>query len=275
MSVDGKVASHYSHGDLAQTILTALAAAGKDLDELTPADLAPVDEFHIGGREATVDFAGRFGARTGMHLLDVGCGIGGASRYFAGSHGCRVTGIDLTPEYCAVAATLAEKVGLADQVRYRQANALSMPFEDESFDGAYTFHVAMNIADKAGLYAEIARVLRPDAIFGIYDVCGGGAEDLHFPVPWADDASISFLASPEDMADLLDAAGFDIVETTDRSEFAKDFFDRMRQARVESGPPPLGLHLLMGKAFPDKLRNMVQNLLEGKIQPTEFICRRR
>ncbi len=112
MELERAVASHYTHGSLERAILDALAASGKDLDRLAPADLAPVDEFHIGGRQATIDLAARMEIGPGLHLLDVGSGLGGASRHFAHERGCRVTGIDLTEEYVRTAEALARRVGV-------------------------------------------------------------------------------------------------------------------------------------------------------------------
>ena len=83
MSIDRHVAEHYTHGNLAEAILAALAASGKNAQVIAPADLAPVDEMHIGGRRATAEFAERLGFQPGLRLLDVGCGIGGPSRLFA------------------------------------------------------------------------------------------------------------------------------------------------------------------------------------------------
>jgi len=85
MKLEQSLARHYTHGSLEPAILEALAAAGKDLDRLAPSDLAPVDEFHIGGRQATADLAAQVGFGSGLHLLDIGCGLGGASRYFCTS----------------------------------------------------------------------------------------------------------------------------------------------------------------------------------------------
>ena len=170
MEIEQAVARHYAHGSLEETILNALAAAGKDVSHLTPKDLAPVDEFHIGGRQATIAFAEQFCPRSGMRLLDVGCGLGGAARYFAHEHGCRVTGIDLSDEYVNVANALAARVGLDERVSCELGSALALPFEPGSFDGAYMFHVGMNIENKAKLFAEVRRVLAPSGLFGIYDV---------------------------------------------------------------------------------------------------------
>ena len=137
MESEQAVARHYAHGSLEEAILEALAAAGKDVNHLALKDLAPVDEFHVGGRLATIAFAEQFGLRPGMRLLDIGCGLGGAARYFASEHGCQVSGIDLSGEYVAVANALAARVGLGDRVTCRQGSALELPFAAGSFDAAY------------------------------------------------------------------------------------------------------------------------------------------
>jgi ubiquinone/menaquinone biosynthesis C-methylase UbiE len=98
------------------------------------------------------------------------CGIGGPSRYLAKTYGCRVAGLDLTPEFCQVAAMLAERTGLAGKVEYREGDALAMPFADRSFDVVWSQNVAMNIADRDRLYREIRRVLRPDGRYAFSDV---------------------------------------------------------------------------------------------------------
>jgi ubiquinone/menaquinone biosynthesis C-methylase UbiE len=272
--IEERVAAHYAQGALEQTIMQALAAAGADPDRLTPADLAPVDEFHIGGRQATIDFAGQLGVTPGMSLLDIGCGLGGASRYFAQERRCRVSGIDLTAEYAAVAETLAQKVGLASAATYRQASALALPFSAASFDGAYMLHVGMNIADKAALFAGVKRVLRPGGLFGIYDVTRQGEGELRLPVPWAATPETSFLATAADYRRALEATGFEIVKERDRRDFALAFFAQLRARTTQAGgPPPLGLHLLMGPTAPQKIANMIDNLERGVITPTEFVCR--
>jgi 2-polyprenyl-3-methyl-5-hydroxy-6-metoxy-1,4-benzoquinol methylase len=140
---------------LEQAIVDALTASGVHTNRLSPADLAPVDEFHIGGRQATIEFAAATPAaaaeqlevRPGMYLLDIGSGIGGASRYFAAERGCRVAGIDLTEEYVRVAENLASRVGLSGSARYQHGSALALPFPADMFDGSYMLHVGMNVED--------------------------------------------------------------------------------------------------------------------------------
>lgn len=274
MSVEHTVAQHYSHGALADTILGALRAMGKDPERLTASDLAPVDEFHIGGREATIELAAQMDVSRGMRLLDIGSGLGGAARYFAAEHGCRVVGIDLTDEYVRVANDLARRTGLAESATYRQGSALDLPFEDAAFDGAYMLHVGMNIEDKAALFGGVRRVLKPSGVFAVYDVMRGDDGDLSFPVPWAATAATSFVCPPADYRSSLEAAGFEVVAMRNRRDFAIELFHRLRARTAQAGgPPPLGLHLVMGADFPAKMANMVRDLQRGVIAPTEIICR--
>jgi ubiquinone/menaquinone biosynthesis C-methylase UbiE len=275
MDREQSVAQHYTHGSLERAILDALTASGKDLDDLAPADLAPVDEFHIGGRQATIDLADQLEIRPGQHLLDVGSGLGGASRYFAREHGCRVTGIDLTSEYVSTAELLAKLVRLENQVSYRHGSALNLPFAPASFDGAYMLHVGMNIEDKARLLAEVRQVLKPGGVFGIYDVTREHGEgELSFPVPWASSADTSFVESANTYRRLLEGVGFVIQKQRSRAEFAKAFFRHMRARAAQNGEQPtLGLQILMGAAAPLKVANMIENLERGLIAPTEIIAR--
>jgi ubiquinone/menaquinone biosynthesis C-methylase UbiE len=258
---------------LEQAIADALAASGVNAEELTAADLSPVDEFHIGGRQATVEFAEQLGARPGMHSLDIGSGLGGASRYFASERGCTVMGIDLTDEYVRVAAHLANRVGLGGSVSYQQGSALSLPFPPDTFDGGYMLHVGMNIEDKATLFREVWRVLKPNGVFGIYDVMRDGEGDFTFPVPWATTAGTSFVVSAGSYRRLLEEAGFTVYNERNRREFAIEFFRQMHARAAQSGgPPPLGLHILMGVTRPQKVANMIENLERGLLGPTEIIC---
>jgi ubiquinone/menaquinone biosynthesis C-methylase UbiE len=274
MELERSVAEQYTQDSLEQTILSALATTGKDPDHLVPADLAPVDEFHIGGRQATIDLGDQLEIQPGQHLLDVGSGLGGASRHFAHERGCRVTGIDLTEEYVRTAEALARRIGLGGQVSYRHGSALDLPFPPNTFDGAYMLHVGMNIEDKARLFAEVRRVLRSGAVFGVYDVMRGGESHLTFPVPWASRPETSFVESAASYRRLLQTAGFEVKKERSRREFAIEFFRNMRaQAAEGGGPPPLGLHILMGATAPQKVTNMMANLERGVIAPTEIIVR--
>lgn len=273
---DNAVAAHYSAGGLGDRILAGLRQAGLDPASIRPADLAPVDEFHMGGRAATQFVTGLMHLSPGMHVLDIGSGLGGLSRYLADECGCRATGIDLTPEFVEVANMLTELTGLTGRVDFHTGSALDMPWEAATFDAAMTFHVAMNIADRPRLYAESARVLRPGAPFAIYDVLKGPTEGMEFPTPWAATAETSHLVNLADMRQLLDEAGFDIVHEEDRKEVGLAFHrDRLAAARAAAGPPPLGIHLILGKIAGSTAINMLHMLEANQITLHAIIARRR
>jgi SAM-dependent methyltransferase len=269
MEVNDLVETHYTRSQLGEVILSALAKAGKDLDHLTPEDLAPVDEFHVRGMEATRELAGSLAGQVPLspahHILDAGCGLGGASRYLASHFGCRVTGLDLTEEYCRTAHILADRLGFASRLTYRQGNALDMPFPNASFDVVWTQHASMNIGDKARLYDEIRRVLKPGGWLALYDILAGPHQPVHFPVPWAREPSISFLIDPDELRRLLEERGFRIQSWWDTTPPGLAWFQEIL-TRMEQGiTSPLGLHLMMGADYLDMARNMVRNLGEGRI----------
>lgn len=258
------VQNHYARGEIVESILRALRVMGKDLAKLTPADLAPVDAFHIRGRAATVELAKLASLEPGLRVLDVGCGLGGSARYLAAEYHCRVTGVDLTQEYVDAANALAEIVGLKDSVEFRQSSALEMPFADGSFDVVWTEHVQMNIADKRAFYAETARVLAPRGRLVFHDIFQGEGGALHFPVPWAEDDSINFLAAPDEARRILEALGFSILHWEDQSGESLAWFEAANRKAKPSGPAPLGLQLLMGKTAKTKFENIIRNLREKR-----------
>jgi len=273
-SLNEDVKQHYTRPDLATAILTALSNAGKDVDNLKPEDLAPIDEFHIRGREATLELARAAGLDAGKQILDVGSGVGGPSRCIAREFACQVTGIDLTDEYCRVATMLAERIGLSHLVSYRQGDALNLPFPDAAFDVVWTQHVAMNIHDKATLYRQMYRVLKPGGVLTIYDILAGPGGTVLFPVPWARSPETSFLVTPEQLRGLLEASGFKISVWEDTTAAARDWFTAVAQKIQQSGLPPLGFHVLLGPDFQVMAQNQRRNLEEGRIVLTQVVARR-
>jgi len=270
------VADHYGREGLRDRIFEALQRSGLDLNALKPADLAPVDEFHMGGRAATTYVANLVDLPPGTRVLDIGSGLGGVARYLAGEHGCHVTGIDLTPEYVRIAGDLTERTGLSGLVDFVCGSALNLPWPAASFDAVVTFHAAMNISDRPRLYAEAARVLRPKGVFAIYDVLKGATEGMQFPVPWAETADTSFLVTTTELRRLLDHAGFDIEHDEDRREVALEHHrSRLAELSKQSGSPVLGLHLLQGETAGLKSRNMVAMLETDRITLGAITARRR
>lgn len=272
--VNQAIQAHYARSDLGNAILAALKKAGKDLDQLTPEDLAPVDEFHIRGRAATLELAKAAGLDATKRVLDVGSGLGGTSRCLAREFNCRVTGIDLTGEYCRAAAMLTAKIGLKELVDFRQGDATHMPFQDHSFDIVWTEHVAMNIPDKRRLYREMYRVLKPGGTLAIYDILAGPSGPVLFPVPWARTPDTSFLVSPDELRDLLQKTGFQVSSWSDTTDVARAWFVSLAEKIRKEGLPPLGFHVLLGEDFPAMAQNQRRNLEEGRIVLAQVVAKK-
>ena len=205
-----KVREHYAASGLTDLIKSALATVAPEDQRLTVAQLAPLDQFHIRGILATEELAGAAGLDPSSRVLDLGCGIGGPARYLAATFGCRVTGVDLSPGFIDAATYLTARCALSDRVTFQAGDALHLPFEDAAFDAVFLQHVAMNVEDRTALYDEVRRILTPGGRFASYDLVLRDG-DVVYPVPWARDASTSFLLSEDDTRTALERAGFRAV----------------------------------------------------------------
>ncbi|MBF9035654.1 methyltransferase domain-containing protein [Rhodobacterales bacterium HKCCE2091] len=276
MSFETDLQDHYSTGRLLPRIDVALKAAGADPDHLTIDDLKPVDEFHTGGIEATAALLDQLEIGPATAVIDLGCGLGGTARHIVHRYGARVSGIDLTPEYLDTGRALNDRLGLSDWIALEQGSVLDLPFDPMSADLVTMFHVGMNVEDKATLFAEAARVLKPGGHFALFDVMRGEDRDgaLLFPLPWASRAELSHVDPPETYRAAAEAAGLVEHAERDRTDFARAYFERVFALVAEHGMPPLGIHLLMGDTAAEKLSNYVETLRAGRIRPTEMIFRR-
>ena len=274
--IDSKaIARHYAPGGLLAAIERGVNASGSDLDSITTEQLARVDEFHIGGRQASGNFLDQLDIGAEHRVLDIGCGLGGTARFVAERYGAAVDGIDLTEEFVVTGNALCRWTGLDSRIELRCGDATATGLATDSFDCAYLLHVGMNIRDKATLFAEVQRLLRPGALFGIYDVMGSDTDAFEYPVPWATEPDHSAVVDPDTYRAELSAAGFQLLAERDRREFALEFFAQLKRAtNTRAGPPPLGLHLTMGRDALAKMHNMITNIQAGLVSPVEMIARK-
>jgi sarcosine/dimethylglycine N-methyltransferase len=267
------ITRHYERGDLLNLLQAALIDDGVDPEHPDIEALAPFDHFHGRGLEATKELADTLDVAASDHLLDVGSGIGGPARYMAHRFGCRVTGIDLTTEFCEVARHITRLLGLESRVTFKQGDALSMPFAQACFDGAYSMNVSMNIADKRKFYAEIHRVLRPGAWFVLSELALGPGGSPDYPTPWARTAESSFLATLPETLEGLESSGFTIKSSRDTVEEAMAFSARSR-ALVDRGEkaPHRAVQLIHGDQAADAMSNTIRGIKESRLIPVEIAC---
>ena len=275
MTAASDVSGHYTSGELLARLEARLRDDGVDPAHPTFEALAPYDHFHGRGLEATEDMANLLEISGTDRILDVGSGLGGPARYFARCFGCRVSGIDLTAEFCDIARHLTSLLGLEERVFIEQCDALAMPFADATFDGAYSMNVSMNIADKRALYREIHRMLKPGAWLGLSEVVQGPGGPPDYPTPWARTASSSFLATRAETRANLAASGFTIESLRETTEASFAYAARSR-AVVEAGgkPPHRAISLIHGALTGEIMANTGRALRERHAVPIEIVCRK-
>jgi SAM-dependent methyltransferase len=262
MTTERTVRDHYSRDDLEGVVLDALRRAGVDVDHLQVDDLGGIDQLHAGGVASTEHLLDALGVDAATQLLDVGSGIGGGARVAAARHGCQVTGVDLSPDFVEVARALTERVGLAERVTFDLGSATSMPYDDATFDRAMLNHVGMNLPEKDRVFAEVRRVLRPDGRFAVFEQMRVGDGDLTYPMPWAEDASSSFVETRERYVELLTGAGFEIERDEDRTAAA--------------GPPEPGAltpAAVFGAGFVERIGNNVAATMSGTLGAVLLVAR--
>jgi arsenite methyltransferase len=197
--------------------------------------------FHPGGRALTGRLIGSLGVGPGETVADVACGLGASSLQLAGETGCRVIGIDLSPDSVEAARRAAEEAGLAGSVRFLVGDAEALPLEDASVDGVLCECSLCTFPDKQAAAAELARVLKPGGRLALADVT---ADPERLPAGLRTlDAWIACLADARPLAalvELLSGAGL-LVETVERHGHAlARLLDRvearLRLARVALAP---------------------------------------
>ena len=247
----------YNRRNLMKSILDALRQDGIDLSRLSPEDLAPVDEFHYGGIQATQWFARLLEISPQHKVLDLGCGLGGMARYLAKHTGAQVTGVDLSSDYVAAGLELNHLTGLESRVALLEADVSQLPFKAASFDRILMVHVGMNIPDKKRVFREMRRCLKPGGRIGIYDQIRCGTAALDFPMPWTEESHTSHAGTMAEYEEAIGQAGFCIISTT-------EFTAQLKRPAKDKA---LGLDILMGESTAQKVSNLVSAIKQGHLKP--------
>jgi len=212
-----------------------------DVDASADGALDNLDQFHIGGADATDLLIGSLALTAGDRVLDVGSGFGGPARQIARRTGNRVTGIDITPAYVDAARDLSAKAGLADLVQFWPWDVAT--FEpDPLFQAAITMHVQMSVQDKTTWFAHIAHCLASGARLAVWEVCqpdqAGVTEraDLPWPMPWSLDGTDSFVVTPGSLRDSIEQAGFTTTEWTNETEWVQAWITTTFADGLPAGP---------------------------------------
>jgi ubiquinone/menaquinone biosynthesis C-methylase UbiE len=270
-NTESSIVADYGVSGLGERLLSSLQEFGMDIDNLTQEVLAEVDHIHGGGQLNTAEHAALVKLDPEMAVLDIGCGIGGPARYFANVFGCRVSGIDLTQEYVDVAAMLTERCGLDDRVEFKCANAIDLPFDDASFDAAFCLNVTMNIENRTGFYAEVARILKPGGQFALSELGRGIGGEPYYPLPWARDPSYSFLVSPDELRAGLEAAGFQIVHWIDEAQRRKAAGGQVSRG-TSILPAGEAMKIIRGDDYAERQANSSKNVIEDRLTNVRVVA---
>jgi len=264
-NLNKSIENHYLKEGLYEDIINRLKEQNIALDNVKRSDIAGADEFHVRGATVSKELANSININ-GLNVLDVGCGLGGPCRMLADEYNCRTTGIDLSNEYIRTATKLSELVNLNDKTTFIQGDATELPFNDKTFDVVWTQHVQMNIPNKKKFYSEINRVLKTGGYFLFYDILRKGNSEVNYPMPWASLADQSFLFKAEEMDSFLNEFELTKKQSTNQTQAGIDFFDVLVTRLKESGPPKMGLNVLMGDTTKSKLMNLLTHLKSGKLE---------
>ena len=239
-------------------------------------DMAALDEYHPLGRGATLALANLAGVAEDEDVIDVGAGMGGASRVLARYYGAKVTSLDPTPRFNALNEVLCDRSELEERVKVIRGDARRMPISGPTFDVAWTQALWQEIEDKERLASELHRVVVPGGRLALFEVVTGPGGEMHYPLPWADGPERSFPISSAEMRKLLFRAEFTEIAWKEGAEVvaaAKDATDAVYGAKAGAGLKGVDLSLVVPR-FGQRVATLGRNVQEGRIDLVMGVLRR-
>ena len=155
---------------------------------------------------------------SGKRVLDIGSGLGGVDVLLATTHGAAsVVGIDVEPQLVEAAHALIAAKGLTERVTFQLVEPGPLPFPDAGFDVVFSKDAMVHIEDKAALYAEVLRVLKPGGWFTAADwLWAEGAAKSAVVEAWLSMGPLKFkFTSPPVALQAMFDAGFEQPRVTD------------------------------------------------------------
>lgn len=270
------LANHYRQENLDDQIKCALDSVINDHKDFDPNIIAAMDQFHIGGAQATRDMLELAQFTLGDRVLDIGCGIGGPARLIAQVCQSPTIGLDLSMDYCLAANLISDQLNVSDQTGFVQGNAIHLPFADNSFDGIWTQHVTMNIENKVMLFSEFTRVLKPGGKLVMYEVflSSDNTKPPHYPLPWSVEGAHSFLDTPDSHRRIMDTHHFSITHfdcvSTSALLSVNQLLQRFQQNRLNK--PNLGI--LLCEHYRSMMENLSSALTQDVLQVFQIIAQK-
>ena len=216
---------------------------------------------------------------SGLEVLDVGCGIGGVDLLLVQEHGAaKVLGIDIEQPILDRCVARAAAKDLSDRISYQKVEPGPFPLADAGFDVVFSKDAMIHIPDKAALFSEAFRVLRPGGLLAISDWM---RMDDQPPTPemerYIELEGLSFgMASPAQYGRAVEAAGFQDIELRDRNAW----YQKTAHEELDSMQGPLHERLgeLLGEADRDHYievwRAMCVVLEKGELRPGHVRARK-
>ncbi|MXZ81875.1 MAG: methyltransferase domain-containing protein [Gammaproteobacteria bacterium] len=247
-----------------ERIFVELEALG--FGETDPVDvdtLCTLDQYHYLGTEAVDEAVCRIGITGAMHVLEVGGGIGGPSRYLAHSTGCRITALELQPDLDATARRLTKRCGLSDRVRHLCGDVLLLPRAEPPYDALVSWLTFLHIPDRKALYRKCFDCIRPGARMYVEDYFELGPLSVSERALLSEQVYCNHLPTLDDYRSDLEQAGFEEIELVDMTsvwtEFVMDRHARFRASRARH----VCLHGIGSFQGLDDFYSTVARLFEG------------
>lgn len=254
-----ETASHWSYPDRVEKVKLTIGNLEGSLEEKL-VQLSKLDHFHGGGLWVTKELLKLMDTKPEMQGIDIGCGMGGPMRWLAHKTGCRMTGVDITPEFIEVAEFFTKKLNMSRFCTFSIADACSLPFNAE-FDFALMMAVSCNISDRQALCKSIYRTLKAGASIGMLEIVKGKNEGLVLPVPWSADGKrdTNFLLTEDETVKCFEGEDFRLVK---KRVVSKEVLEWFKKSKTDTG---IGIHIAI-PAWNEIARNQITNIEKDHIR---------